>query len=145
MPDAVFRERPAFGGNVANRPISAAAAVGFPRGPRGIPCSVLCPPDPPAPPPPLGIVSIVGSIGTNEVTVTFDRPYGMNAQPNWFLTLTAVGIQTWGLDTPTTAVIAFGDVLQAGDEVETAPDQTNPFARDGGGLLPTGTYPITFV
>jgi len=71
MADVAFRVKPAFGANVGNKSINARPAIGQPTGPRGIPCSVLCPPDPPP---------------DDEVPVTPphtqpDKPVGATAAP----------------------------------------------------------------
>jgi len=143
MADIAFRAKPTFGANVANKSINARPAIGQPTGPRGIPCSVLCPPDPPPTPTPLGIVAVVADefAGFAALSIEFDAPPVLSGIPNWGWTGgDAPQLVALGHGGPNFAKFIF-DVVPPSAVVVSA-DATGVHSASGGAVVP-GTYPVT--
>jgi len=142
MPDAVSRAKPDFRANVSNRPTTARPAVGQPMGPRGIPCSVLCPPDPPPPAVPLAVVSVTAEEFASFVTyaIVFDGPIVVTGMPNWTITggdaITFICMDGG----PTNRCKLITDLTQ-GSALVVPVDATGVHSVSGGAVVP-GSYPV---
>jgi len=135
--------KPQLGSRVQGKPTNGKPQVGGAGGPRGIPCSVLCPVPPPPPPAPLLITSATGQAPDEFIQVTLSREAGCNANPPWGIEPPTAGIIGYQWQGANQITLLLGGPLSGGESLTVAGGATSLWARDDGGIVPAGSYPLS--
>jgi hypothetical protein len=145
MPSEVFTSSPSFGANVNNQSVASRPPGSIPLGPRGLPCSVVCPPR-------YGVTIV--DIDVNFVdpdfflTITFSEVvsgfHPFQSKNPWVLyddgSPVVVGGFTSGVPS---ALIEFTLPPVAGTVQLLIPEGVGGFLNANGEYVTPGVYPVT--